>query len=80
MCKTFERLPWELDPSIEPGDIHEVYAILEMISYDDAWKQFIEEPDKLSEEQAELISQIRYRKRDMWGETNDELGTDGQPS
>lgn len=66
LCRSFQCLPWDIDPSIEKGDLQYLYGVLDMLSYDDAWKQFTDDPEKVSEGQAELIEEIRYLKRDLW--------------
>lgn len=48
-------------------DLRLLYAVLDTISYDDAWKCFLEKPEEITDEQAELLAEIRYRKYDIYG-------------
>lgn len=67
LCRTFEELPWELDPTIEKGDLTVINSVIDMLAYDDAWKQFIDDPEKLSEDQGELIGNTRTLMKKIWG-------------
>lgn len=59
-------LPWELDPSIPKGDVPSLLAVIDMLGYEQAWTQFLEDPDKLDDSQAQMIEDARYLKRDLW--------------
>lgn len=67
LCRMSERLPWELDVSIEPGYLPAINSMVDMLAYDDAWKQFIDDPEHLSDVQGEFIGEVRTLMKKIWG-------------
>lgn len=67
LCRAFEKTPWEIDPEIEKGDLHAMMNILDILSYEDAWKQYVSNPGDFGDaDKIEMIENVRDLMLELW--------------
>jgi len=67
LCRAYQCLPWDIDPTIIKGDMHWMLLVLDILSYEDAWKQFIDDPQNFGDmDKADMIESIRELKKELW--------------